>query len=225
MSLLFFILSAALSGTSAFLFWQGFRYSHRLIWLFGIAGLIPLVLACLFIASLSGSGGLGGAVGFIIGLFLTVSAFVGAILLLVKLPGKRKLVAAILFPLFPVVLYLSLQAGSEFSPEAKIKSDGEIVAQALNGYRAMNGRYPVKLQDLVPQYLTDLKEPETVWGWLYKASENEFSLGYVWDVDRMGYSVCVYPSTGSKWNCLTYSSGPFDIPATPGPTSYSTPAL
>ena len=145
------------------------------------------------------------------------TALIASALLALFLPGWRKLVAVLLVIVFPVALFASIQIGDAYSWERIAEKNGVVVAQALNRYHADHLTYPKALTELVPTYLDNLREPRTVWGWLYTATRDEFSLGYVNWVDREGYSVCVYGSMVPEWNCLPGSTGPFTIAPTPMP--------
>jgi hypothetical protein len=59
---------------------------------------------------------------------------------------------------------------------ATVRAGDEIV-DALEGYRATEGRYPQSLEELIPKYLSSI--PAARWGlktWQYSANGNEFSL-------------------------------------------------
>jgi hypothetical protein len=85
------------------------------------------------------------------------------------------------------------------------------------GLKAKMGKYPASLDELVPIAATALpEEPATIWGWLYTATDDDFTLGYVYGVDKLGYSVCVYSAQKPEWDCLpNYSTGPFILEPTP----------
>jgi hypothetical protein len=144
-------------------------------------------------------------------------ALISGIVLFVLLEGKRKLFGVVLALAFPMMLFLSISIGDSLSWESKTESDGKLIAEALEQYRAENGVFPQSLDELIPTYLSELNEPQSVWGWLYTATADIFTLGYVYDVDNLGYGVCVYSSSILEWDCLPYSSGPFDLPPTPFP--------
>lgn len=215
---------AALTGIAAVLIWLGLRNPQKVRWIALASALVLLACACIPVMNTASIGGLGGVFSFIVAILSAGTAVLASVLLLIRLPGRHKLFVGVLLLLFPVALLLSFQAGDAASPKVKIRSDGEIVVQALHTYHIAYGHYPVTLAELVPRFLSDLKQPETVWGWLYQTEEQEFSLGYVWDVDRWGYSVCVYDLEVSKWDCLDYSTGPFgNLPVTPAPTFQTPP--
>jgi hypothetical protein len=45
--------------------------------------------------------------------------------------------------------------------------------------------------------------------------EDNFWLGYVEDVNFLGYSTSIYSSKNSDWDYEKYGTGPFNLPATP----------
>ncbi len=129
--------------------------------------------------------------------------------------GRQRIFAFTFAVIFPVVSFLTIILVGRFSPESLIKEYGVVIAQQLDQYRADHGKYPETLEQLMPTYLTELREPKIVWGWLYVATSDSFTLGYVSYVDRMGYSVAVYTSESRNWDSLVNSDGPFNLPPTP----------
>jgi hypothetical protein len=222
--LLFFVLPIGLPSAAALLFWLALRDPQKIFSKFIVLGLGAIFITCGWIAFLASSGGMGGVVAFIGVLFVAVTGLIAGLMLVVALRGKRKLFAGVIIFLFPLATLFSMEVGYDNSPGSLTEQHGKVIAQALDQYRAANGEYPETLDELVPQYIADLKEPSSVWGWLYTATEDEFALGYVFGVDRYGYSVCIYKSNAPEWDCEPFSSGPFDIPPTPGTyTSEATP--
>ncbi len=56
---------------------------------------------------------------------------------------------------------------------------GNEIVEALEGYYADTGRYPASLDELVPKYLNEIKEP--LWGdsgWEYGGSPAQLKVGY-----------------------------------------------
>jgi hypothetical protein len=69
---------------------------------------------------------------------------------------------------------------------------------------------------LVPDYVARFKPPNNT-GWLYSSTGQEFSLGYVFYVDKLGYSVSLINSKDREWNNLLNTTGPFKLGPTPYP--------
>ncbi len=214
---LFYLIPVMLTGGAGWLFWIALRSPQKIARGWGAAGLGLLVLDCIWLVSFASEGGLGGVAAFIAGALMAGTALIASALLALFLPGWRKLVAVPLVIVFPVALFASTQIGDAYSWERIAEKNGVFIAQALNRYHADHLTYPKTLTELVPTYLDNLREPRAVWGWLYTATQDDFSLGYVYWVDREGYSVCVYSSMVPEWNCLPGSPGPFTIAPTPGP--------
>ena len=109
------------------------------------------------------------------------------------------------------VFYLSV-----IRPRNVEHNNGRILAKALDTFFEENGYFPETLDELTPNYISDLNEPESMWGWLYHVDDsNHYTLGYVFAVDRYGYSVCSLEAGKSEWRCNANSPAPFDIPPTP----------
>ncbi len=96
------------------------------------------------------------------------------------------------------------------------RNNGLILAKALDTFFEENGYFPETLDQLIPNYITDLNEPESMWGWLYHVDDsNHYTLGYVLTVERYGYSVCILETGKSEWRCEINSPALFDLPPTP----------
>jgi hypothetical protein len=159
-----------------------------------------------------------GVIAFIEVLYASGAAVLAGILLAWSLARWRKIVGLLTGMGFPIILFVSLEIGFPYSPDSIIRKNGKAIGQALNEYHADKGNYPETLNELVPAYLTDLREPKTIWGWLYSASKDDFTLGYVSYVDKMGYTICKYSATAPEWDCpLDYSTAPFHLAPTPMP--------
>ena len=124
-------------------------------------------------------------------------------------------------------MYACLDYGMRFSPNTIIENNGEEVALALDKYFIDIGSYPNSLDDLVTDYIDDLKPPKTHWGWMYKLEGEEFILGYLYYVDKYSYSIRIFRSTTKDWETLTidpmdHSVDPFSLGPTPTPTPWNT---
>ena len=152
-------------------------------------------------------------------LFGSVAAVCAGISLAFCLKHWRKVAGLIVAVGFPLALFASLKIASPYSPDQVIHRNGEtIIAKALNEYYADNKTYPQSLNELVPNYLSDLREPKTLWGWLYVGDNKDFTLGYVFYIDKWGYIICKYSASSPKWDCPNdYSTAPFSLAPTPGP--------
>ncbi len=209
-----------LTISAAILLWLGLR-KLKPNYLLVTVSVGLLLVACGSIASLSASDGLGGAVAFMLSVYTTIVALTAGLLLLISLRGRRKLMALIIALVYPAGLFACAIIANDYSPEALSRKYADVIGQQLDQYHSDKGQYPTELAELVPVYLDDLREPKSLWGWLYKATQDEFTLGYVNWVDWWGCDVCVYTSDQRTWDCPHYfSSAPFNLPPTPSPSLY-----
>lgn len=168
-----------------------------------------LLLICLYLIIEMAMGMLLGVI--FVFLYTCLVSFLCGVYLLFSLPGWRKPVGLLVGLAFPIILFISSDTiGRYFEPDSIIKRSGDTIVMALNEYYSDQGRYPEKLDDLVPTYLAELKEPGTMWGWLYLVEKDNFTLGYVDDIDWTGYGICKYSAAIPEWDCQDdYSKGPF----------------
>lgn len=158
---------------------------------------------------------IGLAVGFSYGVFFvfvlaTIVALLSGIFLGAYLTRWQKLFGLFIGLGFPLIMLLSIYLGLYFDPDSIIERNGDAIAGALYEYHTDKGLYPENLEDLVPTYIDDLKDPGTMWGWLYVSTKDDFTLGYVNDIDSMGYGICKYSPDIPEWDCVDdYSEEPF----------------
>ena len=164
------------------------------------------------------------SLGFISGFFELLfgagASILSGIALLGFLRGYKKLIAIIVIVISPIIMFISLNIGMNFSPGAIIQRNGLEIASALEDYQTENGNYPDGIEDLVPGYIDEIKYPNTVWGWLYTIEGDEFVLGYVFWVDKIGYGLYIYRPSTSEWESidstlLDQSEDPFKLGPTP----------
>jgi len=207
---------AIVTSTAAFFFYAGLRDLRKTSWVKIAIGISLLLLVCGWLIALVVSDW--GVVAFIEVLFASGAAVLAGILLAWLLAGWRKIVGLLIGVGIPIVLFISLEVGFPYSPDSIIRKNGKAIAQALTEYHTDKGNYPETLDELVPAYLTDLRVPKTIWGWLYTANEDGFTLGYVFYIDKFGYTICKYSTTAPEWDCpLDYSTAPFHLAPTPMP--------
>jgi hypothetical protein len=219
MELVFYALiwgPAVLIAASAFFFYAGLRDSRSIAWTRIAIGISMLLLACgWLIAVMISDISLIAFYEFLFASGASVLAGVSLVLLLVR---WRKVIGLLMSIGFPVALYLGLEIGSPYTPDSIIRKNGEAIAQAVTEYHSDRGIYPDTLNELIPAYLTDLREPKTIWGWLYLTSRDDYTLGYVSYINKWGYSICKYSATAPEWDCpLNYSTAPLVLEPTPGP--------
>lgn len=180
--------------------------------------LLGILLAnCLYLASQAITGSSGSMIAFIIGLFTSAVAFIGGLALAFYWRDRRRLVALAFALTFPITSYLTFLIASGYTPERQSEAYALVIAQALEQYRVDHAVYPETLEQLIPDYLMDLREPKSIWGWLYEANAERFLLGYVSGVERFGYFVMIFEAQSGNWNLFDPATNPFDLPPTPGP--------
>ena len=122
----------------------------------------------------------------------------------VSLMRGRKLCVAIIVVLWSAVLLQACHPPGEGPrADAGYKKSEEII-KAIDSYRAVSGRYPTQLSDLVPRFLStnDLT--------LRAAENSEYPFKYI--VSETGYELtfrysgpgvndCTYSSATKKWSC------------------------
>lgn len=155
-----------------------------------------------------------------------VSILVGIILFFARRPlfQWRFLIFAIASP---VLLYGALVAGSYLSPEAQATHNADELVVALERYHEAIGSYPLTLNVLVPQYISEIPTTETLFGqYFYESDSVSYNLGHVHSVDRWTGSVTYYSSESKMWESgvVPFADFPFLIPSTPsrGNLTYST---
>lgn len=141
--------------------------------------LLGILLAnCLYLASQAITSTSGAIIAFIVGLFTSAVAFVVGLALGFYWKDRRRLVALSFALIFPIASFLTVLIASSFTTERQSQAYALVIAQALEQHRADHAAYPATLEQLIPDYLMDLREPKSIWGWLYEANEEGFLLGY-----------------------------------------------
>lgn len=215
--ILFFSLSCVFTVLGSYILYEGLQDSQRLYWGKITISISLFLLTCIcLIVEIA----LGWSYGVFFVFFLTtLTAILSGVFLGLQLTGWRKLTGLLIGIGFPLIMFLSIDQGFYFDPNSIIRRNGEAIARALNEYHSDNGHYPEKLEELIPTYIDNLKVPEILWGWLYVSEKDDFTIGYVSYIDKMGYIVCKYSKTLPEWDCPTdYSTKPFILEPTPQPT-------
>lgn len=207
------LIPIALTVSAAIVLWFGLRPKSKPNYGLVTVSLGLLFVVCGGIVVLSASDDAWGMIAFILSIPTTIIALIAGLALAVELRGRRKLASLIIAVIYPAALFGSAILASDYSPEALSRKYADVIGQQLDHYRGDTGHYPAQLAELVPAYLDDLREPKSIWGWLYEGTQDEFTLGYVSGVDRIGYSICLYTSDNRAWVCGR--SSPFNLPPTP----------
>jgi hypothetical protein len=202
---------------AAYLFYRALRTAGVVSWRnisFGASLLLAIFCECIVLETL----GLGPVA--LTQIMLTAIASVTAgIVLAIKLPHIKIWTGLLVSLVFIGILLIGFSFGLQYTPDAIISRNGQSIAAALRKYYEAAQKYPAALNELVPKYLDSLHEPRTTGGWLYQVEVDDFTLGYVVDVDKSGYLICTMKAASTKWNCLQDSETPFKLGPTPTPTS------
>jgi hypothetical protein len=209
------VLAVIVAGVSGLLIGRGARNPAKISWSYIAATLSLFAVTWMIFAILAGLGGFGGVIAFALGVVFAGALLVTALALVIYLPGKRKFFALIPSVLFPLGVAVSIVLGNSFSPDTATRNHRDALVNALQRYHQNTGTYPQSLDQLVPQYLTEIEESRTMWGWLYLATPNRYSLGYVMGVD-WDYFICFSTSHAPDWDCKPAIYTDFILPPTPG---------
>jgi hypothetical protein len=202
--------------SAIFFYWNFVLGDKSYWWKFGI-GLMSILLAFIQLIYWVVFSDLGLLV-FFGAIFASLIAFLSGLLFFFLPLRVGKTVGILIGLIIPVFMFVTLWFAQDFSPTSVLRKNGIILATAIDQYKKDLGHYPQTLQELLPKYVSDLKKPNDYWGWLYVSTDQDFTLGYVFGVDKWGCSVCVIRSMNRNWDCLINSSGPFKLEPTPFPT-------
>jgi MFS family permease len=210
---------AFVTAVISYFLYLGLRDSEKVSWVNMAIGAGLFLLCCGWVIAATIYNGALGLFVLIQILFGLIVAVFSGIFLAISLDGWRKAAGLVVAIGIPLALFASMEAAFPYSPNQTIRRNGEeIIAKALNEYHIDKKAYPQSLDELVPKYLSDLREPKTLWGWLYTGDNEDFTLGYVVYIDKMGYGICKYSASSPKWDCpLDYSTAPFILAPTPMP--------
>ncbi len=196
---------------SAWCLWQGLRHVDQVIWKFLVIVLVIFaILCCLFLFFSI----LDGITAVFDVLFTALAILISGIFLIMFLPGRRKFFATILLIGLPIILIMSMVFGGIYSPTTQIRYDAFIVMGAMDDYYFNNGSYPKELRYLVPNYRLELTDPSPNWNWLYKSDGDEYSLGYVYHINELGYVISIFRPALRRWEISFKSTDTFELEPT-----------
>jgi hypothetical protein len=196
---------------SAWCLWQGFRHVGQVIWKFLVIVLVIFAILCILFFYFSI---LDGIMAVFDVLFTALAIFISGIFLIVFLPGRRKFFATIMLIVLPLVLIMSMVFGGIYSPTTQIGYHAFLVMGAIDDFYYDNGSYPKELRDLVPNYRLELTDPSPNWSWLYKSKGDEYSLGYVYYIDKLGYVISIFRPSLRGWEVSFKSTDTFELEPT-----------
>ena len=144
---------------------------------------------------------------------------IAGLLLALKLDDRKAIISLVFIILFPIALFVSVGIGSEYSPEALTRKNGDTVVQALEQYYAEKGAYPIALVDLVPTHLATIPEPRVFEGGWKNAIDNEWEYQVISDSFRLRFwyltfddiEYCEYSSKSQQWTAELGGSCTFGI--------------
>ncbi len=211
-----FIPGLFISISAVFFYWN-FARGEKSSWWKLCIGFMAILLIFIQLVYWVVSSDLG-ELAFISAIFASFIALLSGLLFFFLPLRMGKITGIWIGLLIPVLMFVTIWLAQDFSPTSVLRKNGIILATAIDQYKKDLGRYPQTLEELLPKYVTDLKKPNDYWGWLYLSTDQDFTLGYVFYVDKFGYSVCVIRSMNKNWDCLINSTGPFKLEPTPFPT-------
>ena len=74
---------------------------------------------------------------------------------------------------------------------------GDSIVRRLETFRRENGRYPARLEELVPEYLSSVPTPRVGRGWSYRTDGKKFNLSF--GVGEHNYPTSWFWSDERRW--------------------------
>jgi hypothetical protein len=175
-----------------------------------------------------------------------IAAISGTLMIILTVSGWRRWAGLIFAMVVIGSIYIAILTGFGLGEESAIYTVTEEralrIQEAIEDYRAKNGRYPMELDDLIPGELWRIPAPMIMpeQGWCYQGGSNYYRLGAVyrehWSSPYL--EVRVYASGGNipegTWECderlaeVMSQSSIFGPPPTPVPlptSAVSTPRV
>ena len=119
---------------------------------------------------------------------------------LARLPTGRRLKVVIACAVL-IVLYLAWRA-MPYLFEDDNRAPGDRIVAAFEKYKAANGRYPERLDALVPAFLPQIPKPVIDTNFVYAASEDGKAAWFAYQNPRE--SLTEYDSRTRQWQDLDY---------------------
>lgn len=108
------------------------------------------------------------------------AALLSGFILLATLPGRAKL-ASLYTPIVLALLAITYIGARQIPFRERNQAAAERVTRALDSFYAREGRYPQRLQELVPRDVRFFPKPFIIYGqdWCYEGGGDFYRLGYV----------------------------------------------
>jgi len=122
------------------------------------------------------------SLGYLLLLVPLIGVLLSGIVLSIALSGRMKL-AGFVYPLLVFGLMVGISARAQDVDFHRLtQARAERVRQAVEAYRAREGRYPQDLRQLIPRYSLWLPGPVIIYGqdWCYDGGDEYYRLGYVY---------------------------------------------
>jgi len=175
---------------------------------FGLAGILLGYLAYSTLwASIwdHTSDGLGGVM---FSMWASMAAIAAGMLMGIIYPKWHKSVGLVFAVLVPVLMFGAFRYGWDVSYHAITEERASRIQGALESFYAKNGRYPMELKELVPNYILWIPEPVIIQGeqWCYQGGQGYYWLGaFFREYFGTPLSLHTYASTGNfpdaGWAC------------------------
>ena len=212
-----------LVGCAGVLLYRGLRAVPHVHWGYSSASVFLFLLASIVVGWLARGSGLGLVFAFALGGCSIAVLFIETMWIVWCVPRWRKLGAGVVFIAVSVLFWQSILYGETQSPEMITQRNGTTIVGALDQYYRRYSHFPATLQELTPQYFSELPVAVTTQntGWLYALTDDTYTLGYWYWPDKHGVMLCTYSSAVGRWKCsptLSYRDWePFPVVLTPAP--------
>lgn len=211
-----FVVSLLIFGSVFFIF-KGLQYPDRVSQVPTGVGICLILLVFAFLFFVTSLDRLFVLASLVLLIPCVLTTALAVVILWKRLPNNRRSFRLFLIAGYTMSFCVSVFFGYLFTPTQRIERDGLGVVRALDGYHSKQGFYPRSLDDLKSSSTHSFVEtPPSLWGWLYTATDDDFSLGFIHDVDKFGYWICQYPSKSRQWDCVPEAQTPFRPDPTPG---------
>ena len=190
---------------SAWCYLKCFQHEKNNRWIFLLFGSISIIFLCVWFYYILK---IGLDIAIILYLITSGLAFISGIYLVFRLPGRKKIISAIMIIGFPLLLTCSVYFGTENILTQRIDINVMQIQYALDEYHYETGLYPEDLNKL-PKYVYDYGEVDSQMNWLYSSNGNNYFLGYKIQVGKLWYSVTYVNSSNPNVNIIHNSAGPF----------------
>jgi hypothetical protein len=119
-----------------------------------------------------------------------MAALLACATLVILLPGRWKILAGLYLLIVPAMFFVSNLA-RQVDHNLLTETRAGRVSRAIEAFHEREGRYPQKLDQLLPRYLLSLSEPVIIYGqgWCYDGGDDYYRLGYIFRKNWMDWNI------------------------------------